>query len=65
MSRKNGNYYSEAVFFKALRIWDMAIANMPSYPKTGYFDSEKLCAFAPLREKILGARAKPQRRKGR
>jgi hypothetical protein len=44
---------------------DMAASNIPSYPKTGYFDSEKLCAFAALREKILMARAKPQRRKGR
>jgi len=58
-SRNNGNYYSEAVIFRAFRIWDMAIANIPSYPQTGYLDSEKLCAFAPLREKIPGARAKP------
>jgi hypothetical protein len=32
---------------------------------TGSRISDRLCVFAPLREKILMTRAKPQRRKGR
>ena len=32
---------------------------------TGSHISDRLCVFAPLREKILMTRAKPQRRKGR
>ena len=47
------------------KVGDRVSAKMPSCLETGSFDSEKLCVFAPLREKILMARAKPQRRKGR
>ena len=32
---------------------EMAITNIPSCQKSGFIDSEKLCAFAPLREKPL------------
>jgi hypothetical protein len=50
-------------FSAALR--GMVIAKIPFYTPTGFLDFERLCAFAALREKILVARAKSQRRKGR
>jgi len=56
----------------ALRLWAVAIASIPLYPKTVFFLLKnfaplRLCAFAPLREKnAYGSRkgAEAQRKMG-